>query len=111
MAYPIQSKVLRIAGGGTDVSPSSELQIRSLCMSFYGELNDSEEITSNRLITNQKQTQDRLWMHGVLDYKGSIPIRKQAWHAVHAPAEPGLGTFHTGNVGAFAEMLKFLLGE
>src|SRR5579862_7696188 len=124
-----------LAGGGTDVSPYSDLYggaILNATVSLYAyaniEVNDSEEVHFESIDYKTKQIISKgspVEFNGVLDlHKGVYDrIRKQypgmppgfkLSTFVDAPAGSGLGTSSTlvvAIVGAFAEMLKLPLGE
>jgi len=124
-----------LAGGGTDVSPYSDLYggaILNATVSLYAyaniEINDSEEIHFESIDYLTKQIIKKgspVEFNGVLDlHKGvyerirkqypGIPSGFKLSTFVDAPAGSGLGTSSTlvvAIVGAFAEMLKLPLGE
>ncbi|MDP4131985.1 MAG: dehydrogenase [Bacteroidota bacterium] len=124
-----------LAGGGTDVSPYSDLYggaILNATVSLYAyaniELLDRDEVHFEAIDFQSKQVIQKdspVELNGILDlHKGVYDrIRKQysGFPAgfklstfVDAPAGSGLGTSSTlvvAMVGAFAEMLKLPLGE
>lgn len=124
-----------LAGGGTDVSPYSDLYggaILNATVSLYAyaniELIETDEVQFEAIDFKTRQVIKKdspVEMNGILDlHKGVYDrIRKQFQHIssgfklstfVDAPAGSGLGTSSTlvvAMVGAFAEMLKLPLGE
>jgi D-glycero-alpha-D-manno-heptose-7-phosphate kinase len=124
-----------LAGGGTDVSPYSDLYggaILNATVSLYAyaniELTENEEVHFEAIDFQSKQVIQKgspVELNGVLDlHKGVYDrIRKQFQEIpsgfklstfVDAPPGSGLGTSSTlvvAMVGAFAEMLKLPLGE
>ena len=124
-----------LAGGGTDVSPYSDLYggaILNATVSLYAyaniELNDTEEVHFESIDYKSKEVIHKnspVVFNGLLDlHKGVYErIRKQfpgmppgfkLSTFVDAPAGSGLGTSSTlvvAIVGAFVEMLKLPLGE
>ena len=124
-----------LAGGGTDVSPYSDLfggAILNATVSLYAhaniEQNDDDTIVFEAIDYNARQVfhkNDPINPDGTLDlHKGvykriikqfrDIPYGFTLSTFVDAPAGSGLGTSSTlvvAIVGAFAEMLKLPLGE
>ncbi|HVY73985.1 MAG TPA: hypothetical protein VG890_04095 [Puia sp.] len=124
-----------LAGGGTDVSPYSDLYggaILNATVSLYAyaniELIETDEVQFEAIDFKTRQVIKKdspVEMNGILDlHKGVYDrIRKQFQNIssgfklstfVDAPAGSGLGTSSTlvvAMVGAFAEMLKLPLGE
>ncbi|MBE2229513.1 MAG: dehydrogenase [Chitinophagaceae bacterium] len=124
-----------LAGGGTDVSPYSDLYggaILNATLSLYANAT-LEPISENKIILqaiDRKEEQVFEWMpalpvNGQLDLLKGVynriqqdyGIREQGFRLstyVDAPAGSGLGTSSTlvvAILGAFAEMLKLPLGE
>src|SRR5579862_3881051 len=124
-----------LAGGGTDVSPYSDLYggaILNATVSLYASAN-IEPLTDNCIILqaiDRKEEQrfewnDQLPIDGKLDLLKGVYNRIQKEYAlplsgfklstfVDAPAGSGLGTSSTlvvAIIGAFAEMLRLPLGE
>ncbi|PZP51400.1 MAG: dehydrogenase [Pseudopedobacter saltans] len=124
-----------LAGGGTDVSPYSDLYggaILNITLSLYAHANieptDDGKITVCALDRNESETYDwqlELPINGHLDLLKGVYNRIQKDYGisvnglrlstyVDAPAGSGLGTSSTlvvAIIGAFAEMLKLPLGE
>lgn len=126
---------LGLAGGGTDVSPYSDLYggaILNATVSLYASAN-IEPIAENKIILqalDRKEEQIFDWnsslpLNGTLDLLKGVYNRIQKDYSipqkgfrlsthVDAPAGSGLGTSSTlvvAIIGAFAEMLKLPLGE
>lgn len=124
-----------LAGGGTDVSPYSDLYggaILNATVSLFAyaniELNDSEEVHFESIDYKTKQVIRKgspVEFNGLLDLHkgvyerirkqfGGLPAGFKLSTFVDAPAGSGLGTSSTlvvAIVGAFTEMLKLPLGE
>lgn len=124
-----------LAGGGTDVSPYSDLYggaILNITLSLYAHANieptDDNKITFCALDRNESETYDwqtELPINGHLDLLKGVYNRIQKDYGipsnglrlstyVDAPAGSGLGTSSTlvvAIIGAFVEMLKLPLGE
>lgn len=124
-----------LAGGGTDVSPYSELYggaILNATLSLYAsasiELIDEPQIIVQALDQKIRQVFDwdvQLPLNGQLDLLKGVynriqkdyPFKQKGFRLttyVDAPAGSGLGTSSTlvvAVIGAFAEMLKLPLGE
>ncbi|MGQ0737750.1 MAG: GHMP family kinase ATP-binding protein [Bacteroidota bacterium] len=124
-----------LAGGGTDVSPYSDLYggaILNATISLYAnatiESNNDNKITLEAIDINEKQEFDRgteLTPDGTLDLLKGVyhriqkdyGIKEQGFRLstfVDAPAGSGLGTSSTlvvAIIGAFTEMLRLPLGE
>lgn len=124
-----------LAGGGTDVSPYSDLYggailnaTISLCAHANIELIEGNEIIIEALDRNEKQTfsiQNQLPINGTLDLAKGVYNRIQKDYPfipkalkistfVDAPAGSGLGTSSTlvvAILGAFVEMLKLPFGD
>lgn len=124
-----------LAGGGTDVSPYSDLYggaILNATISLYAnaslEPNDKNKITLEAIDRNEKQEYDcqaSLPIDGTLDILKGVynriqkdyGIKEQGFRLstfVDAPAGSGLGTSSTlvvAVIGAFTEMLRLPLGE
>ncbi|HEV7780164.1 MAG TPA: dehydrogenase [Chitinophagaceae bacterium] len=124
-----------LAGGGTDVSPYSDLYggaVLNTTLSLYANAT-IEPLAENKIILeaidrNEKQEfecMDQLPLNGTLDLLKGVynriqkdyGIKEQGFHLstyVDAPAGSGLGTSSTlvvSVIGAFAEMLRLPLGE
>src|SRR5688572_12194789 len=126
---------LGLAGGGTDVSPYSELYggaILNATLSLYAHATlehlDTPQVILNAVDQRQNQvfcTQEILPIDGTLDLLKGVYNRIQKDYGlsgqglklstyVDAPPGSGLGTSSTlvvAIVGAFAEMLRLPLGE
>ncbi len=124
-----------LAGGGTDVSPYSDLYggaILNATVSLFAyaniELSDSEEVHFESIDYKTKQVIRKgspVEFNGLLDLHkgvyerirkqfGGLPAGFKLSTFVDAPAGSGLGTSSTlvvAIVGAFTEMLKLPLGE
>lgn len=124
-----------LAGGGTDVSPYSDLYggaILNATVSLYAhatiELLENNQIMLNAVDRQEEQSFDlsnQLPINGTLDLLKGVYNRIQKDHGliktgfrlstfVDAPAGSGLGTSSTlvvTVIGAFAEMLKLPMGE
>ena len=124
-----------LAGGGTDVSPYSDLYggaILNATVSLFAyaniEITDNEEVHFESIDYKTKQIIRKgsaIEYNGLLDlHKGvydrirkqytGMPVGFKLSTFVDAPAGSGLGTSSTlvvAIVGAFAEMLKLPLGE
>ncbi|MFT4203670.1 MAG: dehydrogenase [Chitinophagaceae bacterium] len=124
-----------LAGGGTDVSPYSDLYggaILNITLSLYAHANieptEDGKITVTALDRNESESygwQKELPINGHLDLLKGVYNRIQKDYAfeskgfrlstyVDAPAGSGLGTSSTlvvAIIGAFVEMLKLPLGE
>jgi D-glycero-alpha-D-manno-heptose-7-phosphate kinase len=124
-----------LAGGGTDVSPYSDLYggaILNATVSLYAYAN-IEPLTENAIIIqamDRKEEQHFEW-NDELPVNGHLDLLKGVYNRIHkqfnmpatgfklstyvdAPAGSGLGTSSTlvvAIVGAFAEMLRLPLGE
>lgn len=124
-----------LAGGGTDVSPYSDLYggaILNATVSLYAYAN-IEPITENAIVLqamDRNEEQRFEWNHE-LPIDGTLDLLKGVYNRIHkqygmpvtgfklstyvdAPAGSGLGTSSTlvvAIVGAFAEMLRLPLGE
>lgn len=124
-----------LAGGGTDVSPYSDLYggaILNATVSLYAYAN-IEPIQENAIILqamDRKEEQRHEW-NSQLPIDGKLDLLKGVYNRIHkdfgmpmtgfklstfvdAPAGSGLGTSSTlvvAIVGAFAEMLRLPLGE
>lgn len=124
-----------LAGGGTDVSPYSDLYggaILNITLSLYAHANieptDDGKITVCAMDRNESETydwQNELPINGHLDLLKGVYNRIQKDYPfeingfrlstyVDAPAGSGLGTSSTlvvAIIGAFVEMLRLPLGE
>jgi D-glycero-alpha-D-manno-heptose-7-phosphate kinase len=124
-----------LAGGGTDVSPYSDLfggAILNATISLYAnatiEPNDEKKIVLEAMDRNQRQEFDlttELPLNGKLDLLKGVYNRIQKDYGLKeqgfrlstyldAPAGSGLGTSSTlvvAIIGAFTEMLRLPLGE
>jgi D-glycero-alpha-D-manno-heptose-7-phosphate kinase len=124
-----------LAGGGTDVSPYSDLYggaILNATVSLYAsaniEITNDETIVLQALDRKEEQVfafNNSLPLNGTLDLLKGVynriqkdyPIQQKGFRLsthVDAPAGSGLGTSSTlvvAIIGAFAEMLKLPLGE
>ena len=124
-----------LAGGGTDVSPYSDLYggaILNATISLYAyatiEPTDDNKITLSAIDRNEEEVfdiADQLPLNGKLNLLKGVYNRIQKDHGlpkkgfrlstyVDAPAGSGLGTSSTlvvSIIGAFAEMLRLPLGE
>jgi D-glycero-alpha-D-manno-heptose-7-phosphate kinase len=124
-----------LAGGGTDVSPYSDLYggaILNATVSLYAyaniELTGEDDVHFEAIDFQSKQTIQKdspVELNGILDLHkgvydrirkqyGGIPSGFRLSTFVDAPAGSGLGTSSTlvvAMVGAFAEMLRLPLGE
>src|SRR5216683_116161 len=124
-----------LAGGGTDVSPYSDLYggaILNATVSLYAYAN-IEPVQENAIILqamDRKEEQRHEW-NNQLPIDGTLDLLKGVYNRIHkeygtpmtgfklstfvdAPAGSGLGTSSTlvvAIIGAFAEMLKLPLGE
>jgi D-glycero-alpha-D-manno-heptose-7-phosphate kinase len=124
-----------LAGGGTDVSPYSDLYggaILNATVSLYAYAN-IELLTENAIIIQamDRQEEQRFEWNHELPIDGKLDLLKGVYNRIHkeygmsvtgfklstyvdAPAGSGLGTSSTlvvAIVGAFAEMLRLPLGE
>lgn len=124
-----------LAGGGTDVSPYSDLYggaILNATLSLYANAT-IEPIAENKIILeaiDRNETEEHNWsaalpVNGTLDLLKGVynriqkdyGIKEQGFRLstyVDAPAGSGLGTSSTlvvAIIGAFAEMLRLPLGE
>jgi D-glycero-alpha-D-manno-heptose-7-phosphate kinase len=124
-----------LAGGGTDVSPYSDLYggaILNATVSLYAYAN-IEPISENAIILQSmdRREEQRFEWNNTLPIDGTLNLLKGVYNRIHeeygvpvtgfklstfvdAPAGSGLGTSSTlvvAIVGAFAEMLRLPLGE
>lgn len=124
-----------LAGGGTDVSPYSDLYggaILNATVSLYAYAN-IEPLSENAIILNavDRQEEQRFEWNEKLPVDGKLDLLKGVYNriqklygvplsgfrlstSVDAPAGSGLGTSSTlvvAVIGAFAEMLRLPLGE
>ncbi|HLK28486.1 MAG TPA: hypothetical protein VKT28_07890 [Puia sp.] len=124
-----------LAGGGTDVSPYSELYggaILNATVSLFAYAN-IEQIKENAIIleTIDRQEEQRFEWNNQLPIDGKLDLLKGVYNRIQkqyalpltgfrlstfvdAPAGSGLGTSSTlvvAIIGAFAEMLRLPLGE
>ena len=124
-----------LAGGGTDVSPYSDLYggaILNATVSLYAYAN-LEPIAENQIILQalDRNEEERLEISEVLPINGKLDLLKGVYNRIHkdyglprtgfrlstfvdAPAGSGLGTSSTlvaAIVGVFVEMLRLPLGE
>lgn len=124
-----------LAGGGTDVSPYSDLYggaILNATVSLYAYAN-IEPIPENAIILQamDRHEEQRFEWNSELPINGKLDLLKGVYNRIHkmygmpvtgfklstfvdAPAGSGLGTSSTlvvAIVGAFAEMLRLPLGE
>jgi D-glycero-alpha-D-manno-heptose-7-phosphate kinase len=124
-----------LAGGGTDVSPYSDLYggaILNATVSLYAYAN-IEPISENAIILQamDRREEQRFEWNSELPIDGKLDLLKGVYNRIHkmygmpvtgfklstfvdAPAGSGLGTSSTlvvAIVGAFAEMLRLPLGE
>lgn len=126
---------LGLAGGGTDVSPYSDLfggAILNATLSLYAyatlELLETPDIVLHAI---DQGSEEKFAFNNQLEINGSLDLLKGVYNRIHkdyslkqqgfrlstfvdAPAGSGLGTSSTlvvAIVGAFAEMLRLPLGE
>jgi len=124
-----------LAGGGTDVSPYSDLYggaILNATVSLYAYAN-IEPVSENAIILQSmdRHEEQRFEWNNTLPIDGTLNLLKGVYNHIHkqygvpmtgfklstfvdAPAGSGLGTSSTlvvAIVGAFAEMLRLPLGE